>query len=254
MPITVNDQTESSPARKQIISCQQIGNNIDGTITVAVAAAGAGTGEFHGSPFAKGNGRITRVFAGNMTTALIGDATHDVIPVRFTPSWGEVPAAISRVPVLVKTAALFGIRLTVADVAGKFQEITALDETEYISVLQAPALANQIKLDAGVATAQSGFFCDADVEIIGGTGRGQKNRLKTYDGSTKIAKVVNAEGTANWKVATVAGSVARLRTRRLVVKKNDWFGFIMDFTVGTGTAGVDCIAGVEITFDDDAKV
>jgi hypothetical protein len=235
MPNQVDDLQSGSAPRTQTVAVLQSGNNIDGTIL---------------SPsFIRGKGRVTRHYAGNITTALLGNATHDIISKRYTPKWAEPRAAISMIPLQDST----GMRLDSTNVAGIIEVVSALSETEYSNTLQAPGGANQVKLAAG-ASALSGLFCDADIEIIGGLGVGQKNRLKSYDGSTKIAKVVNAEGTPNWKVATDATSVARLKTRRYVVDKDDHFTFAEDFTVGTGTAGVDCLAGVDIEFDDSVNV
>lgn len=248
MALDANQVQPGSPMRRQIISAQQLGNNVDATLSVAIAAAGAGTGEFHGAPIALARGRIRRIFAGNITTAIIGNSTHDLIPKRYPKRCLLAKGALTQIPLLVAP----GLRLDVNNIAGQLEEIVALSEIEEVQVLQAPGGANQVKLAAADAR-PDGFWCDADIEILQGAGKGQKNRITSYANATKIGTVLNAEGSPNWRVATDATSVARVTTRRTVCEKDDIFSFVWDFTVGTGTAGVDAIAGIEIEFDDEAN-
>ncbi len=244
MPITPKDVSSGSAIKRQSIEAQQIGNNADLTISAASASA-----DLFGSLKARAKGRIKRIFAGNLTTALTGNATHDIIPRRYPKGCGLAKGALTKIPMLDSP----GLRLDSANLAGTFEEVVPGAETQVESALQAPGGANQIKLSAG-DTKPDGFYCDADVEIIIGTGKGQKNRVTSYATATKIATLKNLEGTPNWKVATDNTSVARLTTRRYVCDKDDLFEFAEDFTVGAGAAGVDCLAGLEVEFDDNANV
>jgi len=251
MSTKVRDLIPGQGPKSQVMEVQQIGVNVDGTLAVAIAAAGAGTGDFSGSRFARAKGKLGRIYAANITTALTVDATCDVIPFRYTKKCGLAKAAATLIPMLDAP----GIRLTVLDLAGAVQQLlgSALQETESTQVLQAPGAANQIKL-AAADTHVDGFWCDADVTIIGGTGVGQKNRITGYTSGTKVGTVKNLAGTPNWLVATVAGSIAKVRSRRYVFDKDDFIQWVVDFTVAAGAAGVDLLTGVEIDFDDTVNV
>jgi len=231
--------------RGQVISAQQIGVSVNGTLAVAIAAAGAGTGEFQSNKRALAKGKIVRIYASNLTAALTGNATHSVIPARFNPGNGVALGATTLIPLLISP----GLSLTSADLIGIVKEITALGETEEVQLLQAPGGANQVKLAAADAR-PDGFWCDGSIEIISGLGVGQKNRLTSFANGTKIALVKNIEGTSNWKVATDATSLARIRTRRYIVNKDDLFRFVLTYAVGTGGTGTDAEVGLEIEFDD----
>lgn len=235
MDVTPNKLLDDSGARRQVVSALQVGNNVDAVLT--------------GSMPVRGKGKVKGIFGLNAVTALTGNATHDVVPKRYTQKCGLAKGATTMIPLVAAT----DLRLDSTNLAGRPERIVPGAETVMVGLLQAPGGANQVKLPAADAQLD-GFYCDADIEIVAGLGKGQKNRLTSYATATKIAAVKNIEGTPNWKVATDATSVARITTRRFVADVDDIYVFNHDFTVGTGAAGVDCLAGVEIEFDDSVNV
>lgn len=240
MPAGPNQLAGGSAPRSQQITAFQSGNNVDATLFPAGAVP------------VRGKGRIVRAFACNLSTQLTVDATFDVVPKRFVPRNGVARGATTLIPIVAPTALRLKSVAQGGPVVGVPIAVVPV-ETEVVENLQAPGGANQVKLAAADAQ-PDGFYADADIEIIAGTGKGQKNRLTSYANATKIATVLNIEGTPNWKLATDATSIARIRTRQTVVDKDDQFVFANDFTVAGGAAGTDNLSGIEIEFDDNVNV
>jgi hypothetical protein len=188
---------------------------------------------------------------------------HEIVPKRFSPKLGLGRAAKTLIPIMGLTAQaivplnlmkLQSIAAAPANFVGGVVENTVLKETEAVFALQAPGAANVVKLPAAETIRPDGFWTDADIEIISGPGVGQKNRITGYTLSTKVADVLALDGSPTWRVATTSASVARLKTRHFLVSKDDYISFAMDFTIGTGTAGVDAFGGVEIEFDESVDI
>ena len=238
MPGTASKLAEGSGPRIQALTAVQ-------TLGSATGVLLAGT--------ARAKGRIVRIYGGNMAAPLTGNATLDIMPMRYTSKHAEPYNAISLIPLLTAP----GIRLeSVAanplNYAGAIEELSGLVETELVGLLTAAA-AGQVTLPAA-AGAVDGLWCDAEIVIIGGTGKGQINRLKSYAQATKVAKVKNAVGTVNWKTTPDATSLVWLRTRRYVCEKDDLIVHSLTYTANGGGQGTSCLAGLDLEYDDLANV
>jgi hypothetical protein len=94
--------------------------------------------------------------------------------------------------------------------------------------------ATQILLSANSPT-QDNFFAGDEIDLIGGTGQGQRNTIVSYNGTTKVATVATAwtvipDGTTEYSITHVKGGI------QSIAITNFGLGFLTNPTVTIHTA------------------
>lgn len=220
----------SIPANRQsIIFTQAVlagTTNVDGTVW--------------GSAPARGAGKIVEVAAWNAKTALTGNSTMDCL-IQRVPGSVIADPTVTGVPIPLTLAT--GLQLTSTEKKMVRKLGTLITEAEIIGKATAGG-ASTITI-AAVTGMIDGQIVDADIELVGGTGVGQKNKIVKYIKSTEVATVKTA-----WATQPDNTTIYRIKPKNQRVNAGDLFQCAFDFTVGTGAAGADAFAEVVIEFDE----
>lgn len=217
-----------------------------GQIIIGKQAGATNTSTVRGDSVVRAKGRIVSVWAFLGDLALTVGAVHDIIPKRCPVARIRPMAPERGIPIIAGT----GLRLT--DTLNKGERAIGALAPELVGtgLAQNGATATTMVLSAA-ETGLDGELSEAEVLIVDGLGRGQRNRIIGWTLGTKVADLLNAVGTPLWKVAPNNTSIYQYRTRKRVVAAGDEFRFENTYTAGGGGlgAGNEATCGVEIEFD-----